>query len=242
MFAGLTRGPGRTNEENETMTTIELEKIGVNTSELITAVRTGLESLRVRGLVDPQGLTLRLEGPEFYWGFFKFCALPGHPRPGNASGRMPPTNMSEEKSREWYETQRSLYSHPVDLACFAQSVGRIRNPLTEGMSQVDALDFARDVSTALFGDEITEVEIARRLGPGEMGVTGYELPSGRKVRHGDEDADRFPLAELVLLRHGRTCWEEYPRSGTVEMQPDFEGKLGYIVDEKERARLENETL
>ena len=78
--------------------------------------------------------------------------------------------------------------------------------------------------------------------PGEMGVTAYELPEGRKVRHGDENADSFPLSELVILRHGRTCWEEYPKTGTVDVQPDFEGKLGFVVDDDERKRLDDLSL
>jgi hypothetical protein len=211
----------------------------MNLSELITAARAGLESLRIRGLVEPQCLLLMLEGERLRWQYFKFCALPGHPKPGNASKRMPPANMSREKEDEWRRNQSSMYSHPVEVACFRQSEGRIANPLVGLTSQKDAVSVATEISRVLFGEESTEVEIARRIGPGEMGVTAYELPAGRLVRHGDDDADAFPLSELVILRHGRTCWEEYPKAGTVDVQPDFEGKLGFVVDEDERRRLDD---
>ena len=211
-------------------------------SKLITAARAGLESLRVRGLVEPQCLLLQLNGRQLHWSFFKFVALPGHPSPGNASKRMPPTNMSPDKAEDWYAEQRSLYSHPCEVSCVRQSSGYIPAPWSESLSQVDAIAAARNVAELLFGDEILDAEIARYTRPGEMGVTTYELPSGRRVRHGDEDADRFPLSEIVLLRNGRSCWEEYPRVGTVDVQPDFEGMLGLVVDEAERRRIDDETV
>lgn len=214
----------------------------MNLCELITAARAGLESLRTRGLVEPQGLCLRLNGSQLDWSFFKFVARKGHPHPGNAHRRMPPANMSDEKADEWRKKQTSHYSHPCDVTCFRQSAGHIAGPWTDALPQAAAIDVAREVAAALFGDEILDVEIARYVGPSEMGVTAYELPSGKLVRHGADDADSFRLSEIVLLRNGRTCWEEYPRSGTVDIQPDFEGKTGCIVDEAERCRIEEETI
>ena len=120
----------------------------MNASQLITACRAGLESLRTRGLVDPQCLMIRLEGSQLRWSYFKFSALPGHPAPGNAHRRMPPTNMNPEKAEEWRAKQSSLYSHPADLACFRQSTGFIANMLAEKMPQADALLFAKELSAA----------------------------------------------------------------------------------------------
>lgn len=211
----------------------------MNLSELITVARAGLESLRTRGIVEPQCLLLQLNGSQLHWQYFKFIARTGHPHPGNAIKRMPPANMTKEKAAEWRSRQSSLYSHPCDFNCFRQSDGYITAPWSDTLPQQAALAAAAEIALTLFGDEIMEVEIARYTGPGQIGVTAYELPSKKKVRHGDDDADQFRLSEIVLLRNGRTCWEEYPKVGTIDVQPDFEGKLGFVVDENERQRLDD---
>lgn len=213
----------------------------MNASQLITAAGAGLESLRKRGLVEPQCLLLRLEGSQLYWAWFKFVALPGHPNPGNACKGELPTNAAPGSERR-LPARRGGYSHPIELACFRQSAGRVPSFVAENIPQAEALALAKEISLALFGDEITEVEIARRIAPGTMGVAAYELPDCRRVRNGDEGAGDQPLSEIVILRHGRTCWEEFPREGTVDVQPDFEGQKGFIVDEQERRRIDDEAV
>ena len=85
---------------------------------------------------------------------------------------MPPTNMNPEKAEEWRAKQSSLYSHPADLACFRQSTGFIANMLAEKMPQADALLFAKELSAALFGEEIVEVEICAKNGTYRNGRCG----------------------------------------------------------------------
>lgn len=203
----------------------------------IDAAQSGLDALRWTGLVEPMVLTLRLEGSGMRVFWCKTVARESHPNPGNATKKMPPTNMSDEKAAEWRKRHKSAYSHPVDIKVWKQSDIRIVSPLSKSTTQKDVLEFAKQVSDALFGDEIVEVEVARYINGSTIGVTAYELPAGKKIRNGDDDANSYDLSEIVILRNGRTCWEEYPKAGTVDVQPDFEGKLGYIVDEDERDRL-----
>lgn len=209
----------------------------IDAQTTIEAAQAGLDALRWTGLVEPMVLTLRLEGPFMRVVWCKTVARESHPNPGNATKKMPPANMSEGKAAEWRKTQNSAYSHPVDIKVWKQSDLRIDNPLEKSTTQADAISFAKEITNSLFGDEIVEVEIARYINGSTIGVTAYEFPSAKRIRNGDDDANSFDLSEIVILRNGRTCWEEYPKAGTVDVQPDFEGKLGYVVDEDERDRL-----